>query len=97
MDRGGEVQFFRLTMGLNVHGLYPSEFDYITPLEIEMKICTEYLHKPHSYFSSLSKEDKDKLYLYEEMQRSRQEHINNRDERIRKEHEARLRAKGLIV
>jgi hypothetical protein len=79
-------------MGLNAYGLYPPEFEWITPLEIEMKICTEYLHQPHSYFLSLSKEDRIKLYLYEEMQRDRQEFSNKKENRRRVAEEAKIKA-----
>ena len=80
-------------MGLNVHNLYPSEFEYLTPLEIEMKICSEYLHKPHSYFLSLSKDDKTKLYLYEEMQRARENDFNTKENRKIKNHELNMKSK----
>jgi hypothetical protein len=46
-------------------------FDHITPLEIEMKICCEYLHCPHKNFTALPFEERLKLLLYEEMQRRR--------------------------
>ena len=46
-------------------------FERITPLEIEMKICCEYLHITHQEYKALRSEERAKLLLYEEMQRSR--------------------------
>ena len=63
-------------MGLgNERSMDPKErlpnFEYYTRLSLEMSICKNYLHKPHSYFKSLSKEDQLKLRLFEEWERKR--------------------------
>jgi|GEM_PF-5065380 len=50
----------------------------MTPFELEMKICVEYLDGKHSNFIRLSKLDKLKLFLYEEMQRKREKHFNDK-------------------
>lgn len=47
------------------------KFDYYTRLLLEVKISVEYLHKPHSYFKSLSKEEQLKLIYYERWKRER--------------------------
>uniref|UniRef100_A0A6M3IDV4 Uncharacterized protein n=1 Tax=viral metagenome TaxID=1070528 RepID=A0A6M3IDV4_9ZZZZ len=46
-------------------------FKYYTKMSLEMKICKEYLNKPHSYFLSLSREDKEKLRLFERWEREK--------------------------
>ena len=46
-------------------------FKFYTTLSLEMKICKEYLHKPHSYFLSLSREDREKLKLFERWEREK--------------------------
>ena len=76
MDRGGEGIAFRINMGLGNPQAMDSEkrlpnFNYYTLLAIEMKICKEYLQKPHSYFKSLPKIEQLKLRLYEEWERKR--------------------------
>ena len=44
-----------------------------------MKICKEYLGgKPHSYFMRLSREDKRKLFLFEEWERRREKWLNDK-------------------
>ena len=47
------------------------EFGFYTSLCREMKVCKEYLHKPHSYFKSLPKEERLKLLFHEEWERRR--------------------------
>ena len=76
MECGGKSQFFRVAMGLgNIHDPNPKnrvpDFDHITPFEVEMKICCEYLHCSHKQYTALPSEEKLKLLLYEEMQRKR--------------------------
>jgi len=54
-------------------------FEYYTRLSLEMKICKEYLGgKPHSYFMRLSREDKRKLFLFEEWERRREKWLNDK-------------------
>jgi len=54
-------------------------FEYYTRLCLEMRICKEYLGgKPHSYFMKLSREDKTKLFLFEEWERSRNKFENDK-------------------
>ena len=48
-----------------------SKFDYYTRLLLEVKISVEYLHKPHSYFKSLLKEEQLKLLFYEQWNREK--------------------------
>jgi len=46
-------------------------FKYYTRLLLELKISVEYLHKPHSYFKSLLKEEQLKLLFYERWNREK--------------------------
>jgi len=57
-------------MGLNKRGENP-DFKTLTPLYVEMQICSEYLHCSHSKFLELSKDEQIKWYLFDEMKRGR--------------------------
>ena len=74
MDGGGAHKFFRIEFGLgDKDSSDPKkrlpDFEHYTNLSREVKISVEYLHKPHSYFKSLSKEDQLKLLFFEEWER----------------------------
>lgn len=76
MDGGRAGKFFRVAMGLgNINAVDAKEripnFEYYTRLSREMKVCKEYLQKPHSYFRSLSRDDQLKLLFFEEWERRR--------------------------
>ena len=62
-------------MGLNVSGLCESDFGFLTPLEVELKICAEYLHCTHENFLALSRDEKLKWVLYEEKNRKREDYF----------------------
>ena len=51
-------------------------FEYITPLNLEMRICANYLHCTHKEFRALPLDERRKWLLYEEMERRREGHIN---------------------
>lgn len=59
-------------MGLNVQGLCENDFEFLTPLEVELKICSEYLHCTHENFLALSRDEKLKWVFYEEKNRKRE-------------------------
>ena len=64
-------------MGLNKIGESPS-YNILTPLYITMKICAEYLHCSHLEFLKLSREEKMKWYLFEEMKRRRKDYFDKK-------------------
>ncbi|GAG79714.1 unnamed protein product, partial [marine sediment metagenome] len=47
-------------------------------------------------FLSLPREERTKLYLYEEMQRARQENNNKREARMRKQEELKLKEGRMV-
>ena len=49
------------------------DYRFVPPLEIEMDICSKYLHCTHEYFTNLGHEEKVKWFLYEEKKRKREE------------------------
>ncbi len=53
-------------------------FEVRTRLNVEMRICAKYLHNSHSFFKSLSKEDKLKYLHYDEMENRREEYFNKK-------------------
>ncbi len=58
-------------MGL-ASGETEADFEHITILCREMKICSEFLHCTHQEFKRLDFEESLKWYLYDEMERSRE-------------------------
>ena len=44
-------------------------FEYVTPLFLEMRVCCEYLHCTHSEFLKLHPDERMKLLYYDEMVR----------------------------
>jgi len=66
-------------MGLGVLGhpepsLRIPDCDYVTPLYIEMKIATQYLHCSHAEFLDLPIEERMKLIFFEEMTEAYKNH-----------------------
>ena len=76
MDRRGKGKFFRIKMGLKGLGGKGPNYKLLTPLNIEMRICANFLHIPHSVFSNFSREEKIKWFLFEEMERKREDFFN---------------------
>ena len=68
-----------MKMGLKVYNMEPN-YEYMTPLETEMKICAKYLHCTHDKFCRLPNDEKLKWLLYEEMKIGRMEYRNKKQE-----------------
>lgn len=89
MVRGGEAKFFRLAMGLKPIQIKDKEgrvvteridFKHRTMLNLEMYICKEFLGGMlHSDFIKLDDTEKLKWYLFEEMERER-ENLSNQEQ-----------------
>lgn len=56
------------------------QFEYLTPMFLEMKIALEYLHITHGEYKKLSKDEQLKCYLYELMRMEREEYFNGKME-----------------
>lgn len=81
-----------MKMGLGVTGS-PANYQQITPLEVEMRICAEYLHSTHEEFCNLSIDERLKWILYDEMQMGRANYFNKKRELELKEKQSRKKPK----
>ena len=90
MDRGGAGEFFRRAIGLSTFIEIKDgkgqiiekrlDFEHRTILELELKICSEYLGgMTHMVFEKLPRSEKLKWYLYEELTRKREEYISKKE------------------
>lgn len=86
MDGGGEGTFFKLRFGMYEQDL-AKRYETATVLYVEMTICTEWLHKPHSYYVSLPKEEKNKLFFFYRMKMDREDYFTRKSNLKTKEQE----------
>ena len=59
-------------------------FEKYTELELQLKICYEYLHCTHEQFLRLPKEEKLKAYFYVEITERRKEYFHKEEVKKRK-------------
>lgn len=63
---------------LNADSSLPN-YNLMTPLYEEMRICAEYLHISHSEYEKLSRDEKMKWMFYDEMVRRREKYFDDKN------------------
>ena len=71
----------KLREGVKTQSSGKAQFEFLTPLYMEMKIALEYLGISHSAYKKLSREDRLKCVLYELMKMEREEYFNKQTEK----------------
>lgn len=89
-------------MGLGVknhpdQNMRRDDLEYLTPLYIEMRIATEYLHCTHKEFLKLSMEERTKLIFYDEMKLKLEYHRKEKEAEAVKKNQSMNRGKSGVT
>jgi hypothetical protein len=74
-----------------------TNYERLTPLNMEMRICANYLHIPHYKFKRLPFEEKMKWIYFEKMEREREIYFDKKQiEEMRKERDKHKHNRGKL-